>query len=74
MRAEQLTKPACRLRSDGARGSAAARVLISAMLVAHTLSRLSPLGVIVWQGRQHEPLLDHKVVLALPIPEGEEVP
>ena len=42
------------------------------MLVAHTASRGSPLGVIVRQGRQYEPLLDHEVMLALAIPEVEE--
>jgi len=42
------------------------------MLVAHPPSRGGPFGVFVRQGRQHEALLDHEVMLALAIPEVEE--
>ena len=43
------------------------------MLVAHTPGRSGPLGVVRRQGRQHHALLDHEVMLALAIPEVEEV-
>src|SRR4051812_23776171 len=73
MGAEQLTEPTCPQdrRSTSQFRSAGPDLLV---LFAHALSRLGPLSVVMRQGRQHEPFLDHEVVLTVPTPEHEEAP